>query len=222
MASGKMLRGLDNAIQPHAGRPLMIDRCIGHGDDSSRKPPTEHPGRQKDLLIRHPECGLKPFAGFHYAYALPAAGPFSRSFWGWGHYGGSGRAHLSLIPTVAVILRARSSAVGLKARGPSLEDQRFAIFYLAGSTEVSAYCIPDFVPSTAHCRNISVAMDYSYFSAQQQPYHFLGLSSDGFPHSGVDPETIRSVVRSFQRCWSRTVAPHFSLVDRTMTNPNTT
>ncbi|KAF1841353.1 uncharacterized protein K460DRAFT_293853 [Cucurbitaria berberidis CBS 394.84] len=38
-------------------------------------------------------------------------------------------------------------------------------------------------------------MDYSYFSAPpQQPYHhFLGMPPSAFPHSGVDPDTIRSV-----------------------------
>ncbi|CAO2657739.1 Nn.00g038650.m01.CDS01 [Neocucurbitaria sp. VM-36] len=37
-------------------------------------------------------------------------------------------------------------------------------------------------------------MDYAYFSAAQQPYHhFVGMPSNPFPHSAVDPDTIGSV-----------------------------
>ncbi|KAF2741361.1 hypothetical protein EJ04DRAFT_507184 [Polyplosphaeria fusca] len=36
-------------------------------------------------------------------------------------------------------------------------------------------------------------MDYTYFSAPQQPYHFMGMPASGFPHTGVDPDTIRSI-----------------------------
>jgi len=43
--------------------------------------------------------------------------------------------------------------------------------------------------------NIIFAMDYSYFSAPQPPYHqFMGMSSHAFAHSGVEHDTIRSVV----------------------------
>jgi AP-1-like factor len=64
-------------------------------------------------------------------------------------------------------------------------------------------------------------MDYSYFGVQQQPYHFLGMSSDSFPRGGVDSETTKSVVSS-SKCWSGVWPRTFSLVDRTMTNQNTT
>ncbi|KAH7381616.1 hypothetical protein BKA66DRAFT_120315 [Pyrenochaeta sp. MPI-SDFR-AT-0127] len=37
-------------------------------------------------------------------------------------------------------------------------------------------------------------MDYAYFSAPQQPYHhYMGMPSNSFPHTGVDPDAIRSV-----------------------------
>jgi AP-1-like factor len=40
-------------------------------------------------------------------------------------------------------------------------------------------------------------MDFSYFSAPPQPYHrFMDITSNGFQHTGVDTDTIRSVVRS--------------------------
>ncbi|KAF1947181.1 hypothetical protein EJ02DRAFT_449769 [Clathrospora elynae] len=39
-------------------------------------------------------------------------------------------------------------------------------------------------------------MDYSYFSAPQQPYnHFISMHSNSFPHAAVDPDSIRSVER---------------------------
>ncbi|KAF2867164.1 hypothetical protein BDV95DRAFT_598291 [Massariosphaeria phaeospora] len=37
-------------------------------------------------------------------------------------------------------------------------------------------------------------MDYAYFNAAPQPYpHFMGMSSGGYAHSGVDVDTIRSI-----------------------------
>ncbi|KAF2786988.1 hypothetical protein K505DRAFT_367757 [Melanomma pulvis-pyrius CBS 109.77] len=35
-------------------------------------------------------------------------------------------------------------------------------------------------------------MDYAYFSAAPQPY-FMGMPQNAYPHTGVDPETIRSI-----------------------------
>ncbi|KAF2109578.1 hypothetical protein BDV96DRAFT_584952 [Lophiotrema nucula] len=35
-------------------------------------------------------------------------------------------------------------------------------------------------------------MDYAYFSAAPQPY-FMGMPPNAYPHTGVDPETIRSI-----------------------------
>lgn len=56
-------------------------------------------------------------------------------------------------------------------------------------------------------------MDYTYFSAPQQPYHhFMGMASNHFAHSGVDPETIRSVVRR------RDNAPHSAQGQTWLTN----
>jgi hypothetical protein len=138
-----------------------------------------------------------------------------------GHFGAGAIAagvdvHLSLIPTAAVTSRPRSSAVGLKARGPR------------GIAGLRYFVEQEAVQNSQHSTHplatvaVSATMDYAYFSAQQQPYQFLGMSSDGFPHTGVDPDTIRSVVRSFGERWSCIVAPHFSPVDKTMTNPNTT
>jgi AP-1-like factor len=54
-------------------------------------------------------------------------------------------------------------------------------------------------------------MDYSYFSAPPQPYHhFMGMSPNGFPHSGVDHDTIRSVVRIVSRGAAFRLAPRTS------------
>jgi hypothetical protein len=158
-------------------------------------------------------CLLGSSMHTHYRLRAPLVGRF-----GAGAIPTGVDVHLSWIPTVAVTSRPRSSAVGLKARGPSPRDHRFAILCLAGSsTEQSALCVSNLAPVY-----VSVTMDYSYFGAQQQPYQFLGISPDGFPHTGVDPETIRSVVRYFGERWLCIVAPHFSPVDKTMTNPNTT
>lgn len=38
-------------------------------------------------------------------------------------------------------------------------------------------------------------MEYAYYSAASQPYHFMGMQPNPYPHTGVDSETIRSIVR---------------------------
>jgi hypothetical protein len=65
---------------------------------------------------------------------------------------------------------------------------------------------------TTHAQSApTVAMDYSYFSAPPQPYHhFMGMSPNGFPHSGVDHDTIRSVVRIDSRGAALRLAPRTS------------
>lgn len=40
---------------------------------------------------------------------------------------------------------------------------------------------------------------FAYFAAAPQPYQFMGMPHNGYPHSGVDPDTTRSIVR--ERRW---------------------
>jgi hypothetical protein len=95
---------------------------------------------------------------------------------------------------LAVVSRPRSSAVGLKDPYPSLHrPSEVCDIHLLESTDRTLSCY-----TVQHIsRDSIVTMDYSYFSPPQQPYHhFMGISSNPYPHSGVDPDTIRSVVCS--------------------------
>ena len=38
-------------------------------------------------------------------------------------------------------------------------------------------------------------MDYSFFPAAPQPYQFMGMAHNGYPHTGVEADTIHSIVR---------------------------
>jgi hypothetical protein len=37
-------------------------------------------------------------------------------------------------------------------------------------------------------------MDYSFYGASQQPYHYLSMPGSAYENTGIDPETMRSVV----------------------------
>ena len=37
-------------------------------------------------------------------------------------------------------------------------------------------------------------MDYSFYGASQQPYHYLGMPANAYANTGIDPEAMRSVV----------------------------
>lgn len=37
-------------------------------------------------------------------------------------------------------------------------------------------------------------MDYSFYGATQQPYHYLGMPGNAYETTAIDPETMRSVV----------------------------
>lgn len=42
-------------------------------------------------------------------------------------------------------------------------------------------------------------MDYGFYGASQQPFHYLGMPENAYPNAGIDPEAMRSVVSALVR-----------------------
>jgi hypothetical protein len=42
-------------------------------------------------------------------------------------------------------------------------------------------------------------MDYGFYGASQQPYHYLGMPANAYANTGIDPEAMRSVVSASVR-----------------------
>lgn len=103
-----------------------------------------------------------------------------------------------------------SSYYNIGPRPPPKADLLLALFFPHGTLVLLVKASSRRLTASCCYTPDPTAMDYSYFSAAPQPYHFMGMPPNGFPHAGtgVDPETIRSIVRSCgldQRCGPRMV-----------------
>lgn len=50
-------------------------------------------------------------------------------------------------------------------------------------------------------------MDYGYYGASQQPYQYMGMPANAYANTGVDLETMRSVVSALMRPCSSSLLP---------------
>lgn len=40
----------------------------------------------------------------------------------------------------------------------------------------------------------NITMDYNFYGASQQPYHYMGMPTNAFANTGIDPEAMHSAV----------------------------
>ena len=146
------------------------------------------------------------------ATGQPAAGPFSPSSLG------PNELAVPYRPTVISDIRPRSSALTLMDRDLSVDVLKVGILHLPGSKNWQQQ-------RTTHSTSPppTAAMDYGYFSAPQHSHHFVGMSPHGFPHTGVESDTISSVVRVPTGVVLRLASPRTSALSyESFTNLNTT